>query len=80
MKTIWILWWVVGWLALRSGAAESALVAREWAVDGVVRKALVQVPAAAHQPLVVAPPVVFAFRGHGGGMMQALRSFRVHSL
>ena len=42
LKTTSILWWVLGWLALRSGAAESALVTREWSVDGVVRKALVR--------------------------------------
>lgn len=80
MKTISMLWWVVGCVALRCGAAEAALVTREWTVDGVVRKALVHVPAAANQPAGVAAPVVFAFHGHGGGMVQASRSFGVHAL
>lgn len=63
--------------ALSVRAAEPALAAREWTVDGVVRKALVWVPAKAAP---AAAPVVFAFHGHGGTMASAARSFGVHTL
>ena len=68
---------VSGLLMSRCGAADAGLVAREWTVDGVLRKALVRVPANA---AVRAAPVVFAFHGHGGNMTQAARSFAVHTL
>ena len=80
MKTISILWLMLGCGALSGGAAEAALVTREWTVDGVARKALVQVPAPATQSSGAGAPVVFAFHGHGGGMAQAARSFGVHTL
>jgi polyhydroxybutyrate depolymerase len=49
---------------------------REWNVDGVVREALVHVPAsAATEPA----PVVFAFHGHGGTMSNAARMFGFHT-
>lgn len=56
-------------------AGTSPLVEREWQVDGVKRKALVHVPAAARQ---TETPVVFAFHGHGGNMNQAARGFAYH--
>ena len=49
---------------------------REWTVDGVVREALVHVPAKAKSE---ATPVVFAFHGHGGTMAHAARSFAYHT-
>lgn len=53
------------------------LVPRELTVDGVVREALIAVPATAKsQPA----PVVFGFHGHGGSMKNAARSFRMHEL
>src|SRR6266545_8404713 len=45
---------------------------REWTVDGVVREALVYVPAKAKTD---ATSVVFAFHGHGGSMNNAARMF-----
>jgi len=80
MKMFSMWWLMAGWLVLRCAAAESALVTREWTIDGVVRKALVYVPAAAKAAPVAGAPVVFAFHGHGGGMTQASRAFGVHTL
>lgn len=72
-----VIFFVVGvWLVAQGRAAEVGLVAREWTVDGVVRKALVRVPANAAG---TAAPVVFAFHGHGGTMTQAARSFGMHT-
>ena len=68
---------VIGSLIPRGWAANAVLVAREWTLDGVVREALVRVPAKAS---LTAAPVVFAFHGHGGNMTQAARSFSVHTL
>ena len=48
-----------------------------WTVDGVERKALVYVPAAAKS---TATPVVFAFHGHGGTMQFAARRYAFHKL
>ena len=58
---IWLL------AAFNLNAADS-LARREWNVDGVVREALVYVPAKAKSE---ASPVVFAFHGHGGSMNNA---------
>ena len=44
-------------------------------VDGVKREAIVYAPADVSQRPA---PLVFAFHGHGGGMQQAARSFRMH--
>jgi poly(3-hydroxybutyrate) depolymerase len=52
--------------------AADPLLPREWTVDGVVRHALVFVPA---QASTNPSPVVFAFHGHGGSMQNAARSF-----
>jgi polyhydroxybutyrate depolymerase len=71
----------VGFLALATlagpftGLAADPLARREWTVDGVVRQALVCVPA---QASTNARPVVFAFHGHGGSMQKAARSFAYH--
>ena len=48
---------------------------REWTVDGVVRTALVCIPAKAKTEET---PLVFAFHGHGGTMNHAARSFGYH--
>jgi polyhydroxybutyrate depolymerase len=61
----------------RSVAAEPGLATREWTIEGVVRRALVHVPATA---ATVDTPVVFAFHGHGGTMASAARSFGFHRL
>lgn len=72
-----VIFFVVGaWWLAQGRAAEAGLVTREWTVGGVVRKALVRVPANAAG---TAAPVVFAFHGHGGNMTQASRSFGVHT-
>lgn len=65
---------VVGRLA---GADD--LERRTWVVDGVIREALVHVPAGAEK-MTAGLPVVFAFHGHGGSMRQASRSFPLHRL
>lgn len=57
----------------RVGAAE--LQKMTWTVDGVLREALVRVPA--KRP-ADGYPVVFAFHGHGGSMTNASRSFPIH--
>jgi polyhydroxybutyrate depolymerase len=48
-----------------------------WKVDGVEREALVDVPSTAKTE---ATPLVFAFHGHGGRMMGAVRMFRIHEV
>ncbi len=60
-----------------SAHAADGLARREWTVDGVVREALVYVPATAKTN---ASPVVFAFHGHGGSMNNAARMFGYHTL
>lgn len=50
---------------------------REWTIDGVMREALVYVPATAK---TTATPVIFAFHGHGGTMAYAERKFNYHTL
>ena len=70
-----------GWLACllvwgASAMAAPSLERLEWTVDGVKREALVAWPAvegASH-------PLVFGFHGHGGSMVNAARSFRLHEL
>lgn len=65
-------------LVLGVAARAETLVRQEWIVDGVKREALVHVPAGAGQGGTL--PVVFAFHGHGGSMLQASRSFPIHEL
>jgi polyhydroxybutyrate depolymerase len=57
--------------------AQEALAQREWKVDGVVREALVHIPATAKTN---AASIVFAFHGHGGSMNNAARQFGYHKL
>lgn len=45
---------------------------RHWTIEGVERKALLCVPAAATKTKT---PVIFAFHGHGGNMQYAARKF-----
>src|ERR1051325_749978 len=56
--------------------AEDGLARQQWTVDGVAREALVYVPSAARTNPT---PVVFAFHGHGGSMLNAARTFSVHT-
>jgi polyhydroxybutyrate depolymerase len=66
----------LSFIAAFAAQAADAPARREWKVDGVVREALVHVPAgAATNPA----PVVFAFHGHGGSMNNAARMFSVHT-
>lgn len=63
-------------LVLLFGKLSAAELERQtWTVDGVTREALVRVP---HQVPTGGAPLVFAFHGHGGSMMQASRSFPIH--
>ena len=64
-------------LELRITRAADGPARREWTVDGVVREALVCVPATAGTN---ASAVVFAFHGHGGSMNNAARMFGYHTL
>src|SRR5882724_2903294 len=61
-------------LALASEAADGP-ARREWKVDGVIREALVFIPAKAKTEPT---PVIFAFHGHGGSMDNAARMFGYH--
>jgi len=59
------------WVVTAANAqAENPLMRCEWNMDGVVREALVQIPPKAKAE---APPIVFAFHGHGGSMHNAAR-------
>ena len=60
-------------LALSSASCQTL---RNWTIAGKTREALLFQPTVKVQngPL---PPVVFAFHGHGGGMYQASRSFKI---
>jgi polyhydroxybutyrate depolymerase len=60
-----------------SSPAADALARREFPVDGVVREALVYIPASAKTSPA---PVIFAFHGHGGNMQNSARSYGYHSL
>lgn len=62
----WIAGCCLAWQALPNP--------RTWTVEGVERQALLVLPARGEGPA----PVVFVFHGHGGGMRQAARSFRIH--
>lgn len=57
--------------------AENKATRMTWEVNGVEREALVYVPASAKKE---AAPLVFAFHGHGGRMMGAVRMFRLHEV
>jgi polyhydroxybutyrate depolymerase len=61
---------------LAFSTAHAALLRQQWTIGGVKREALVSVPAnvSPGAPL----PLVFAFHGHGGTMLQASRSFPIH--
>jgi polyhydroxybutyrate depolymerase len=48
----------------------------DWTIDGVKRQALVYAPAKPG----TAPPLVFAFHGHGGNMQRVAQVFHVHTL
>src|SRR5947209_2089201 len=60
-------------LALLLGISEPERM--EWTVGGVAREGLVAAPLKRTDS---APPLVFAFHGHGGSMATAARSFRLH--
>ncbi len=47
----------------------------EWNVGDVTREALVVLPS---KKTDAAPPLVFAWHGHGGSMRNAAKSFRIH--
>src|SRR5438034_8032471 len=64
-------------VAQQPGAALEGLKRQQWTVDGVAREGLVAVPAAAK---TTPTPVVFVFHGHGGSMVNAARSFGIHTL
>ena len=49
----------------------------EWTVDGVRREALVYIPGSS---TTNACPLVFAFHGHGGNMVNAAKTFGYHKI
>ncbi len=75
----------VVWLFLSCGSALLVVlpaiqaaegIKKEWQVEGVKREAILFPPSVASD----APPVVFAFHGHGGTMQHAARTFRYQTL
>jgi polyhydroxybutyrate depolymerase len=64
-------------LLVASAFAADAPARREWTIDGVVREALVYVPASA---TTKPAPVIFAFHGHGGNMRNPARTWAYHTL
>ena len=63
---------LAGLLTASTAHAADTLSRRQWTVDDVVREALVYAPP---QARTNAAPVVFAFHGHGGSMLNAARTF-----
>ena len=63
---------LAGLLTASTAHAADTLSRRQWTVDGVVREALVYAPPQARTNAV---PIVFAFHGHGGSMLNAARTF-----
>jgi polyhydroxybutyrate depolymerase len=59
-------------------AQSSALVERQWKVDGVERLALVYAPAPNGNSSRTKMPLIFAFHGHGGTMRYAANKFGYH--
>ncbi|MEY4388254.1 MAG: hypothetical protein RLY20_3537, partial [Verrucomicrobiota bacterium] len=73
-----VMFWVAMCVGgLLSTARAQGLQRFEFKVDGVMREALIHVPATAKSS---AAPVVFIFHGHGGNMRQAARSFGIEKL
>ena len=60
--------------------AADDLVRREWKIEGVVREALVHIPAEAQDAKGKPVPIVFGFHGHGGSMRNAANAFHLHTL
>jgi polyhydroxybutyrate depolymerase len=71
-----ILFCLVALFTTNSAHADDVLTHRQWTLDGVVREALVYIPAQAKSN---STPVVFAFHGHGGSMNNAARMFSYHT-
>lgn len=70
---------LLGLLAVISPAARAAELARRtWTIEGVVREALVAVPAST--PAAKPAPLVFVFHGHGGTMRHAAQRMAIHQL
>jgi len=63
-------------LASSARAGEKALIEKQRQVDGIARRALVHAPAKAKE---TPTPIVFAFHGHGGTMLNAARTFSYHT-
>lgn len=57
--------------------AETALTRQTLIVDGVSREFLIYAPAKAKTS---ASPLVFGWHGHGGNMLQASRSYHIHTV
>jgi polyhydroxybutyrate depolymerase len=75
MKTTLSLLALVALTLTARPALAADLVEKTWNVNGVVRKALVHLPAKPE-----GAPVIFAFHGHGGTMGYAARKFHFHTL
>lgn len=79
MRTF-ILAMLFGFSSLAAVAQNSALVERQWKVDGVERVALVHVPATTPNNPPTKMPLLFAFHGHGGTMRYAANKFGYHRI
>jgi polyhydroxybutyrate depolymerase len=64
-------------LALSGRGATESLARMDWTIDGVSRQALVYTPLKAKTEV---SPVIFAFHGHGGSMLNAAHMFGYQSL
>lgn len=82
--TFWRCWIIaLAWGAFTAGAGRAADFERagegfqkmEFMVDGVAREAMIYAPSTAKEK---AAPLVFVFHGHGGSMMNAVRSFGIN--
>jgi polyhydroxybutyrate depolymerase len=75
------VWRWAGMVALAMCATSAGAAAtpetRQWLIDGVTREALFFRPSATNRE--GAPPVIFAFHGHGGTMAHAARVFALQA-
>ena len=76
MKSL-ILFLSLTLFTLHTALSADSLVRREFTVDGVVREALISIPAKANSE---PSPLVFGFHGHGGNMLNSARSYHIHTL
>ena len=77
MKLIRLLLLGCSIISIKAMAGDETLTRREWKVDGVVREALIHIPAPTKTNTA---SIVFAFHGHGGSMSNAAKMFHYHTI